>query len=299
MRSTAVNSPLTRPWQGPLRRLQSGVAALARRAQLFALQKKNRSEKVAPAVEAVGASRCSSVTSIYEVQMVPQPEQQVASSGGMSPVANSALALPPVGGGGLSPSATLPASGPAPALLQPLRPETLPGNPGWEQVRNDWLNLLNDDPNGIIYLHPDLVLSMKGADDDVPVVLAGPGNSQERDRFGSLAVLRSTKSGRVGLSGLPLRLAMKERKLVSNRVLGGNDEESLLPCIRTIRELLASGEADRILFEDVELGSPLRNVLARAQDHGVAVLYPSDPQPHWWIRFPDSPDDYWKKFSGR
>src|SRR5262249_46394746 len=115
MRSTAVNSPLTRPWQGPLSRLQSGVAALACRAQLFALQKKNRSEKVAPAVEAVGASRCSSVTSIYEVQMVPQPEQQVASSGGMSPVANSALALPPIGGGGLSPSATLPASGPAPA----------------------------------------------------------------------------------------------------------------------------------------------------------------------------------------
>jgi CelD/BcsL family acetyltransferase involved in cellulose biosynthesis len=31
---------------------------------------------------------------------------------------------------------------------------------------------------------------------------------------------------------------------------------------------------------------------------GVAVFYPSPPQPHWWIEFPDRPDQYWKQLSG-
>jgi len=31
----------------------------------------------------------------------------------------------------------------------------------------------------------------------------------------------------------------------------------------------------------------------------VAVFYPDKPQPHWWIRFPEKPGEYWNQFSSK
>jgi CelD/BcsL family acetyltransferase involved in cellulose biosynthesis len=59
------------------------------------------------------------------------------------------------------------------------------------------------------------------------------------------------------------------------------------------------GKAESIVIEDLVVGSPLWEALTTPKLPGVDVFHPHEPQPHWWIEFPQQPLQYWDKFSTR
>jgi CelD/BcsL family acetyltransferase involved in cellulose biosynthesis len=164
-------------------------------------------------------------------------------------------------------------------------------DPAWEQLRAKWLALLNGDGQGSIYQHPDVVRSMEKSG-TCPVVFA----NQDHDELSFLAVLLRMKRRYRIVPGLP-SLSLSLAKLLGNHVVGCHDEISLAPFLSMMSEVLSSGQVDQMLFEDLEVNSPLWKALANLRQTGVSVSYPCAPQPHWWIRFPKVPQDYWKKFS--
>ncbi len=171
--------------------------------------------------------------------------------------------------------------------------------PGLKQFRSDWMKCLDGDRGGVIYLHPDLIFSGKAQGRDGLVAIVAQRGEQDSGEICCLAILRSFDKRISVIPGLSLHLALRARKLVSNRILGTNGHESLAAFIRAFAKILVDAEVDHILFEDIEVSSPLWDALENVLEPGVAVLYPTTPQPHWWIRFPDPAEDYWKKFSSR
>jgi hypothetical protein len=152
-----------------------------------------------------------------------------------------------------------------------------------------------------IYLHPDLVLNTGSSLTAPPwlYVHRTPDSAGGR-RFDAIAALAAkTRLVRL-IPGLPGTIRLRERKLIFNQVLGGEDPESLRALIRQLTMACANGDADCLFFEDVEVGSTLWDALADAKEQpGVTLLYPAEPQAHWWIRFPERSEDYWKAFSHR
>src|SRR5205085_7413098 len=103
------------------------------------------------------------------------------------------------------------------------------------------------------------------------------------------------------LPGLPLGLSLHGRRLIANQVLG-DDEAAAEAFVRALaRWLRSAGSAcDFVLFEDIEVDSPLWQALQREAARGeVAAYHPDHCQPHWWLHLPQNPQDYWKQFTGK
>ena len=173
--------------------------------------------------------------------------------------------------------------------------------PNRESFLRDWIDLEIGAPTGNIYLHPEMVLGVP--DDAAPLVYARRKGAQaEAAPLACLAAL-AAKTKRVRLMpGLPLGLSLRGRRLIGNQLLGDEGQASAAAFVQALaRWLGASGtRCDFVLFEDIESESALWQALqAEAARGAAAVFYLSDLQPHWWIQFPQRPEEYWKQFSAK
>lgn len=174
-------------------------------------------------------------------------------------------------------------------------------SPTGEVARRLWLERLEKDPWGSIDLHPGWALDPRAMAGKAPVVYARwDGEHGEAASLSSLAMLQVRAIHVQPIPGVPWRVTLRGLNLVGSRVLGDNGPASLAAFIGAVTQLLAVGDADCVLIQDLELGSPLWDALDEAgRGHDVAIFHLRRPQPHWWIDFPEVPRDYWKKFSGR
>ncbi len=86
--------------------------------------------------------------------------------------------------------------------------------------------------------------------------------------------------------------------MLADQVLGDCSIEAMSPFVEAVCQVLRSGEADQVFFEDVEVGSPLWRLLAELNGaRGIAVYYPFQPQARWRLRFPEKPEGLWDTFS--
>jgi hypothetical protein len=173
--------------------------------------------------------------------------------------------------------------------------------PNSESLRRCWLECTKRTPAVSAYLHPDLVSGTPGANGAVPILYTRWGHEGgEPDRLDCLAALVQ-KNIRVRLfPGLPWDVSLRGYRLVGNELLGDNSDVAVNLLVRELMLWLVGQrrENDCVLFEDLEVGSSLWNVLHQsAMGDRVAVFYPSPPQPHLWIEFPRNAADYWKRFS--
>jgi hypothetical protein len=152
---------------------------------------------------------------------------------------------------------------------------------------------------GNLYAHPELLDLERSEGGDLLTVVSGECSDGDLSRLRSMAVFRAIERSVYLIPGLPVRRTLRVGKLVGNRVLGSNSSESLASCLEEFGRMLTSGEVDQVFFEDIEVGSPLRTAIEGMRLPGVQAVSPSAPQPHWWIRFPEPAEDYWKKFSSK
>jgi hypothetical protein len=183
-------------------------------------------------------------------------------------------------------------------LLEPRWLEQSPGYPTGETLVRMWMECLESDAAGSIYLHPRLLLSPQAMGGEVPLLYAR--SVQSGERLGSLGVLMSKIMPVKPLPGVPWVLRLRGYRLVGNQFLGEQDPQGLKAFVNKVAEFIASGAGDCVLFEDLEVDSPLWTLLSeegRRADSKVALFYPGQPQPHWWIRFPEKREEYWNHFS--
>lgn len=159
-----------------------------------------------------------------------------------------------------------------------------------EPSREGWLSLLARDPQATIYLHPEVATSR-----DRWYYARGRG-----DELSALAVL-APKELRVRLPGLRSGVVLRGRKVVGDRVLGAADDAEAKTFVAEMARLLASGAAECVLFEDLEVGSPIWRAAVKSERAGRLRVFshPTPPQLHWWLRFPQPPEHYWQQHSSK
>lgn len=169
-----------------------------------------------------------------------------------------------------------------------------------QPLRRDWQNQLARAGSGGIYLHPEWVLSLP--DRDQSVLYVGPHAPEGGGASPCLALLRP-KSIHLGRRGrLPGLLSLHGFYLVRDQLLGETNGTGARAFVDDLIGWLDSREtrAEFVLFEDTLVDSPLWKCLQEASKDGrAAVWYPYPPQAHYFIRFPDPPELYWKRFSGK
>lgn len=168
------------------------------------------------------------------------------------------------------------------------------------EFHRSWLDFLVHAPNGEIDLHPDFAVAEYELGEPPLVYTRRVGPKSDPPSFASLAVLGARTRRFPLLPGIPWRVSLRERYLLADQVAGDNSIEALSAFVEGVGQVLRAGVADWVFFDDVEVDSPLWKLLADSnQAPGVAVFYPSPPQPRWRLRFPDNPADVWKNFSKR
>lgn len=147
--------------------------------------------------------------------------------------------------------------------------------PAWHAAMAEW-------PGSALYLHPRLVLT-------------DPANALVYSTPTCLAVL-APKRRRVRMAP-GLGFSLRGRVLVGNQVLGKGGQAEADAFVTELAGRLRQGDSgwDFVLVEELPVESALWDALGRQ----AAVYYADRAQPHWWIDFPERPEDYWKQFSAK
>ena len=197
---------------------------------------------------------------------------------------------------------------PADAVSAGVRPlDGQPWKPRWlhsgqcapkdELALRSWEELALADPDASVYFAPSVALASR-QNRGLPLVYARWQPDTDSPRLNSLAVLPSQNLKIAILARLGWNMIIPGRRVLENCLLGDNSPESINCFINTIATLLDSGATDSILFQDLDVASPLREALVTvARQHRLAVCYPWNPVSRWWIRFPEKPEAYWSQFS--
>ena len=162
-----------------------------------------------------------------------------------------------------------------------------------------WESHIRKGTAGSFYLHPKLVLSDLN-DYQGSWIYIVPGNSSQDEELGGLAVL-CPKGIKVRPLPIPLgTFSLKGYRLAGDQVVPATHLEVVTKIVQAVARLLSERETECLLFEEIECDSVLWKAVHRvATERGkqISVFYPSLPQTHHSIRFPDTPGDYWKQFS--
>jgi CelD/BcsL family acetyltransferase involved in cellulose biosynthesis len=163
-----------------------------------------------------------------------------------------------------------------------------------------WGAFLRNGGSGSVFLDPRLVLPLGSEAGGDLVYMATARAAEAGGELTGLAVLnpRPVKV-RVAPRLVP-PVALTGYRLVGSQVVTAGGDEPAVAAVRAFARLLADGPAECLVFEDIEVDSPLwRAIRTVTRERSVTAFYHRGSQPHHWIRFPDPPADYWKKFSGK
>ncbi|GAB4526608.1 MAG: hypothetical protein Tsb0020_44320 [Haliangiales bacterium] len=159
--------------------------------------------------------------------------------------------------------------------------------------RSTWIELMERSPERSLELHPELVgLSQQAA--LPPLVYA--------DRKGGALHTLGVLDGKAMSALSPPQLSWLGRlqgyRLAGHELAGALDRESADRFVSAVIDQLGGQLGDFVFFEDIDVGTPLWDaVMARRAEPRVIFDVPHAPQPHWRIRFPKKPADYWSSMS--
>lgn len=152
--------------------------------------------------------------------------------------------------------------------------------------------MLNLGVGSAVYLHPDIAVG--GAPDGQLPIVYSPRTSPDGD-WQSLAVVAPKLVKLPVVSGWSRKLRLQGVRVVGNQFIG--DESQIDRFLDALKEWMRAHDTPCVLFEDVDTESALWTALTNASKHRLRVERPTVPQPHWWIRFPETPSDYFKQFT--
>jgi hypothetical protein len=163
-----------------------------------------------------------------------------------------------------------------------------------------WIERFDNAPTGGLYACAELAHAGSRPDDTSVVYGRWDDEMADGGRLDSLAVL-AVKRRRPPLTRVLTPLyPVHGLRLVGDHLFGDNSAESIDWFLHFLAQLLAAKEFTFILFEDLEVDSPLWTQMVQAvRTLGLAVYHPWQTQPHWWIDFPADPATYWQRFHGK
>jgi hypothetical protein len=164
--------------------------------------------------------------------------------------------------------------------------------PPGQVPREALLGLLAADPAASALCHPDLPhprgALAYAADDD--------GLTQA---FALLEPRRIRVIGAQGNVPLSQHLRPQGHRLLGD-LLGAGRPGIADDFLASLADLLARGESDVVLIEDLEERSAVWNAARRLAGAGRLSLHePSPPQAHWFIDLPTPASDYWAQFNAK
>jgi len=169
-----------------------------------------------------------------------------------------------------------------------------------EGLRRSWIACLGEDPAGSVYVEPEVLAATGDGKAKPPLFFAGWEAGGRKDgKLRALAVLKS-KSVRIPAKTWVGRM-LRGYSLVGNRIAGAEGAGAIPAFVEAAIELVASGGCDFVNFDDLEVGCQLWEELWGASASGgkVMLYQPLAPQPHWWIEFPEKPEEYWGHFAAK
>lgn len=169
-----------------------------------------------------------------------------------------------------------------------------------ERGDREWRELFARFPRSNIYLHPDVAIASLQAP---PTVLGHRVRTPNGAGLDAALVLAPRRL-KLGGGHAGKMLALSGLRVVGETILGDPPPSVTWELVSEAIARLRAGAGDYLLFEDVEIGSPLWEQLHTLPQSGARRYYLRSVTPHWWIRFPEGsdrdPDRYWKsQFSGK
>jgi CelD/BcsL family acetyltransferase involved in cellulose biosynthesis len=164
--------------------------------------------------------------------------------------------------------------------------------------RETWLRCLDADDSATLWQHPDVLQPSRRDGEPDPLLFHHTSNGSIDATSESLGVL----AGKVLRVAAPLGLSrqLKGHRLVGDRLVGHNTGIAVETFAEQVACLIASRVSDFVLVEELDVESPLRAALTTAaEQRGLMTFAPVAAQPHWSIRFPENPENYWQKFSSK
>jgi len=161
-----------------------------------------------------------------------------------------------------------------------------------------WRELIEAAPGSSIESHPEMLLGHT-ATDGLPTpgyVLHTLGDDGQ---IANLAVLLEKTVFLPLLGGTSGRVSLRGIRLAGGR-LQGRDADAAVPTFSAaIEALLVSNAAryDCLLLEDLPIDSPWWGAFAMSPGLRVTTLV--EPQMRWFLRFPETADAYWSRFSSK
>ena len=172
------------------------------------------------------------------------------------------------------------------------------------EAYSEWQRLFAADPAANIAQHPDYVLRELAAQ-SAPT----PQHSAaEKGRIVGLGAHESWSTAAALVPKtiqlncplkLPLRWTLRGWRLAGNRFLGEPTEASHHRLLQAVVHELSETGADMLLIEDLEEDSDLWHVIQAQEEPAFHTVIPSPFQERLRIRFPETPEDYWTKFSSK
>jgi len=160
----------------------------------------------------------------------------------------------------------------------------------------DWLQMLHGDPLASVYLHPELALAHADQPAALPAIYARKHQDDEYpNKLAALAVLPPKIIRAYPIPGCRWGIPLQGYWLAGNQLLGQHASQTVAEFVAAAVHLLNSSNAQCIYFDDINVDSDLWNAIHDAGRAGhviVSRLY--TPQTHWWIQFPDDPEQYWQ-----
>jgi len=150
------------------------------------------------------------------------------------------------------------------------------------------------DVRSSILLHPELIGVPLGGVPRVPVVVGKWNGTPGQGELEAYACLRPKQVKLRIIPGLGTTASLAGHSLIGSQVVGAQSAEAMEGIVESLGDFLRGGQSPCILFEDVEMESPLARAIGMQAGRRVTVHRMGVPQARWWI---DLKGGYWDKFS--
>lgn len=163
---------------------------------------------------------------------------------------------------------------------------------------DNWCRLAERTADSLVEMHPQIVLLGAAAETD-----SSPGlllhASDEAGKLENMAILLEKTVALPLLPGVPWRVSLGGLRMVGSRLLGANPDAAIPAFAASLEQLLSEPAARYgcLLLEDLPVDSPWWGAF-RASPRVRAVTQVAS-QSRWLLRFPDSADAYWNRFSSK
>jgi CelD/BcsL family acetyltransferase involved in cellulose biosynthesis len=171
-----------------------------------------------------------------------------------------------------------------------------------------WCELFDDDPDARVIQHPDLLVTELARDCPLPASTTTPPAPEpqavlceaiQNNAVVALGILIPKMMSLRSAGGFLRNVVLRGYRLAGNRLLGRADAELSRRILAESVRFVRQQHGKFLLIEDLEDSDPIAVAANSVAAEGIKLFCPKGVQERWKIEFPQTPGDYWGKFSAK